>query len=154
MTASRPTTLALRILAALTLAWALPATGAAPQGFVTRPAGPVGIYPLKPGFYVADGADCKSPANAALLHYNGRGLSGAHSSACKASVRSRRGRIYTVVQSCIDSGSGPAPRSKESQQITVHDTARFTQTIAGRATSYHYCPAISLPPDLRKALQP
>lgn len=142
---------ALHALAGLALAAAMQQAGAAPAP--AKPAGPIGVYHIKPGFYVAADADCKAPANAAILQYDGRGLSGAHTRSCRASVRSHRGRTYNVEQSCIDSGSGPAPRSKERQLITVHDGASFSQSVAGRETRYRFCPAISLPHELRKALQ-
>jgi hypothetical protein len=111
---------------------------------------PGGVYRLKPGIYVAKGSDCASPANAAILQYDGKGLSGAHSRACKATVRSRKGSRYTVDQSCIDAGAGPAPRSVQRQQVAVQDALTFTQTIKGRATSYAYCPVYQLPAALRR----
>lgn len=115
---------------------------------VDTTAPPGGVYKLKPGIYVAKGSDCASPANAAILQYDGKGLSGAHSRACKVTVRSRKGGRYTVDQSCIDAGAGPAPRSVQRQQVTVRDALTFTQTIKGRATSYAYCPVDQLPKGL------
>lgn len=121
---------------------------------VDTSAPPGGVYRLKPGIYVAKGSDCASPANAAILAYDGKGLSGAHSRACKVTVRSRQGNRavtrYIVDQSCIDAGAGPAPRSTQRQQVTVRDALHFTQTIKGRATSYAYCPVDQLPEGLRK----
>lgn len=111
---------------------------------------PGGVYKLKPGIYVAKGSDCASPANAAILQYDGKGLSGAHSRACKVTVRSRKGSRYTVDQSCIAAGTGPGPRSVQRQQVAVQDALNFTQTIKGRATSYAYCPVDQLPKDLRQ----
>ena len=126
------------------------ATGHA-MASVDTSAPPGGVYKLKPGIYVAEGSDCTSPANAAILQYDGKGLRGAHSRACKVTVRSRKGDRYTVDQSCIDAGTGPAPRSVQRQQVTVQDALNFTQTIKGRSTGYFYCPVEQLPADLHHA---
>ncbi len=121
---------------------------------VDTSAPPGGVYRLKPGIYVAKGSDCTAPANAAILAYDGKGLSGAHTRACKVTVRSRKRSDevsrYIVDQSCIDAGAGPAPRSTQRQQVAVRDALNFTQTIKGRATSYAYCPVDQLPAGLRK----
>ncbi|OBV39635.1 hypothetical protein [Janthinobacterium psychrotolerans] len=115
---------------------------------------PGGVYRLKPGIYVANGSDCAAPANAAIRQYDGKGLSTAHTRACKATVRSQqRGGSYTVDQSCIDAGAGPAPRVVQRQQIVVRDALHFTQVIKGDRTSYQYCPVYQLPVDLQKAVR-
>jgi hypothetical protein len=105
----------------------------------------------KPGIYVAEGSECGSPANAAIRQYDGKGISTAHTHACKATVRKRKGSNYTVDQSCIDAGAGPAPRRVERQQVTVADALTFKQTIGKDATTYRYCPVYELPADLQKA---
>lgn len=112
---------------------------------------PGGVYRLKPGIYVAEGSECRAPANAAIRRYDGKGISTAHTRACKAKVRQRRGNRYTVAQSCIDAGAGNAPRRIQHQQVTVKDALTFTQNIAGNVTTYHYCPVRQLPRDLRQA---
>ena len=112
---------------------------------------PGGVYKLKPGIYVAEGTECGSPANAAIRQYDGKGISTAHTRACKATVKKRKGSNYTVDQSCIDAGAGPAPRRVERQQVTVADALTFKQTIGKDATTYRYCPAYELPADLQKA---
>lgn len=116
---------------------------------VDTSAPPGGVYRLKPGIYVAEGALCSAPANAAIRQYDGKGISTAHTRACKAVVRSRKGGTYTVDQSCIDAGAGPAPRFVQRQQVRVHDALTFTQTIKGNATRYGYCAPYQLPADLR-----
>jgi hypothetical protein len=140
-----------------TLGWLLLACVPA-SASVDPSAPPGGVYRLKPGIYVSKGSDCTAPANAAILQYDGKGLRGAHSRACKVTVRSRKTdgevRRYIVDQSCIDAGAGPAPRSTERQQVAVRDALHFTQTIKGRATSYAYCPVDQLPNDLRTLRQP
>ena len=120
---------------------------------VDTTAPPGGVYRLKPGIYVAEGTDCAAPANAAIRQYDGKGLGTAHTHACKAMVRTRKGSSYTVDQSCIDAGAGPAPRIVQRQQVVVQDALNFTQTIKGNRTRYTYCPVDQLPADLRKAAQ-
>jgi hypothetical protein len=136
-----------------TLGWLLLACAPA-SASVDTSAPPGGVYRLKPGIYVAKGSDCAAPANAAILQYDGKGLHGAHSRACKVTVRTRKASRdetrYIVDQSCIDAGAGQAPRSTQRQQVTVQDALHFTQTIKGRATSYAYCPVDQLPEGLRK----
>lgn len=114
---------------------------------------PGGVYQLKPGIYVAKGSDCGSPANAAIRQYDGKGLSTAHTRACKVTVKSRKRSTYTVDQSCIDAGAGPAPRVVQRQQVVVQDALTFTQVIRGDRTTYQYCPVYQLPKDLQKALK-
>jgi len=93
---------------------------------------PGGVYRLKPGIYVAHDT--------------------AHTSACKATVRKRRGNSYTADQSCIDAGSGPGPRFVQRQQVVVRDALTFTQVIGKSRTTYRYCPVSELPPGLRNVL--
>lgn len=117
------------------------ATGAAFPSVDPSPK-PVGVYRLKPGIYVPKGESCRDPANAVIRQYDGRGISGAHSSACRVKILSRRGNRYVVDQSCIDAGVGPAPRSTERQTITIR----------GPATTYSYCPIDQLPAGLRRPM--
>lgn len=114
---------------------------------------PGGVYKLKPGIFVAKDVDCGSPPNAAIRLYDGKGISTAHTRACKASVRSKRGSTYTVDQSCIDAGSGPAPRFVQRQQVVVQDALTFTQVIGKGRTSYRYCPVYQLPKGLQNVLR-
>lgn len=116
---------------------------------VDHSAPPGGVYRLKPGIYVARGSDCGSPANAAILRYDGKGLSGAHSRACRARILRRDKRHYTVEQSCIDAGAGPASRSTQGQDIYVSDALTFRQVIGRNSSTYRYCAATELPADLR-----
>jgi len=130
----------------------LTTTGAA-NASVDRSARPGGVYRLKPGIYVQKGVECASPPNAAIRHYDGRGISTAHTRACRARILSRRGSRYDVSQSCIDAGAGPAPRFTERQTITVPDALTFTLHTQGSGTTYRYCPASMLPAGLRSALR-
>jgi hypothetical protein len=127
------------------------ATAGAASSSVDRSPKPGGVYRLKPGVYVAKGSNCGNPANAALRTYDGKGLSDAHSRACRVRILSRRGNAFVVDQSCIGAGAGPAPRYTQRQTVTVQDALDFTLRTKGPATSYRYCPAFQLPADLRDA---
>jgi hypothetical protein len=121
---------------------------------VDRSPRPGGVYRLKPGLFVASGARCQDPANAALRRYDGKGISTAHTRACLARVLSKRrsgyGFRYSVTQSCIDAGSGPGKRFTERQTIDVPDALTFSMPAKG-GTTYRYCPLDQLPPELRSA---
>lgn len=119
-------------------------TGAAVASVDTAPK-PGGVYRMKPGIYVQQGVACQTAPNAAILQYDGRGLSDPHSRACRARILSRHGNRYDVRQSCIDAGAGPAPRVTERQTVTVSDALAFTLRKHGRDTDYRYCP-ISMRP--------
>lgn len=110
---------------------------------------PGGVYGLKPGVYVQQGVDCGSPPNAAIRSYDGRGIGDPHTRSCRARVLSRKGQRFTVEQSCIDAGAGPAPRVSERQTVTVRDALTFELRTRGPGTGYRYCPAYMLPAELR-----
>lgn len=140
----------IRKIAVTALSLGMAATALASADMSPKPGG---VYQLKPGIYVAKGSDCGSPANAAIRQYDGKGLSTAHTRACKVTVKSRKRSTYTVDQSCIDAGAGPAPRVVQRQQVVVQDALTFTQVIRGDRTTYQYCPVYQLPKDLQKALK-
>ncbi|QNE31596.1 hypothetical protein F1C10_06400 [Sphingomonas sp. NBWT7] len=117
---------------------------------VTRSPEPRGVYRLTPGIYVEQGTGCAAPPNASIRRYDGRGISGAHSRACRVTMLSRRGNRYSVSQSCIDAGAGPAPRSSERQVVTVRDATTFTLRRGASASTFRYCPIAQLPADLRE----
>jgi hypothetical protein len=133
--------------------WALALVALAPpvQASVDPSPAPRGVYRLKPGIYVQQGVGCGAPPNAAIRQYDGRGISDPHSRACRARILSRKGSRYTVNQSCIDAGDGPAPRVSERQVVTVPDALTFSVRTRGPGTTYRYCPTYLLPADLRGA---
>ncbi len=108
-----------------------------------------GVLPLKQGIFVADDVACGDPPNAAIRRYDGQGLSGAHTHACRAKVLSKTGSTYEVDQSCIDAGAGPAPRSSERQTITIANNLEFTLKRAAGSQRFKYCAASLLPPGIR-----
>ncbi|WP_296944323.1 hypothetical protein [uncultured Massilia sp.] len=132
------------------LAAALGAASAAVASVDTSPK-PGGVYRLKPGIYVNDKVDCGAPANADIRQYDGKGIATAHTRACRVTVRSHKRNTYTVDQSCIDAGAGPAPRRSQRQQVIVQDALTFTQVIGRDRTTYRYCPVYQLPEGLQKA---
>jgi hypothetical protein len=109
---------------------------------------PGGVFKLKPGIFVAEGTRCEDTPNAAVRRYDGHGIGTAHTHACKARILSRKGSRFTVLQSCVDAGTGTGRRFSERQQIQVRDALTFTQTMRGNATTYRYCPTYQLPPGL------
>jgi hypothetical protein len=130
-------------------ALALLATATIAAASVDTSPKPGGVYRLKPGTYVQKDVDCGAAPNAAIRRYDGRGISGAHSRACRARVLSRRGNRFEVRQSCI--GAGPAPRSSERQTVTISDALTFTLKTRGSGTTYRYCLAYMLPAGMRGA---
>ncbi|RZA27837.1 MAG: hypothetical protein EOP92_40900 [Lysobacteraceae bacterium] len=123
-----------------------------PAPAVVGPAGTEtsGALPLQPGVFVDTGSPCAIPANAGLRIYDGRGIRGSATHDCVAQVRSQRDKVYQVEQSCIDTPSGPGPRTSESQVITVHDRRGFTLASAGQSMRFRYCERDQLPEYLRQ----
>lgn len=112
-------------------------------------AGPVasnttGPLPLKRGVYVKAGSDCASPANAFVRIYNGTGLSGSATRACRATVRSRDGNVLKVDQSCENTYD--RTRTTEPQTIAVSDAGSFT---LGKER-FRLCPRGEAPDELER----
>lgn len=131
------------------LACAVLAIGMPAAASVDTSPKPGGVYRLKPGIYVQKGSACSTAPNAAIRQYDGRGISDAHSRSCRARVLTRKGDRYTVTQSCIGAGVGPAPRVSERQTVDVPDALTFTMQTRGPGTTYRYCPASMLPAGLK-----
>lgn len=108
-----------------------------------------GVLPLKHGIFVSAGTACGDPPNAALRRYDGEGLSGAHTHACRIKVLARHGESYDIEQSCIDAGQGPAPRSTETATIDIQDNLTFELKRGAAGETFRYCAASMLPPALR-----
>lgn len=127
------------------------AAATAATASVDTSAKPGGVYRLKPGLYVQQGVACASAPNAAIRRYDGRGISTAHTRACRARILSRRGSSFEVNQSCLGAGAGPAPRFDERQTVSIADALTFTLKARGKGTTYRYCPTYMLPAGLRGA---
>ena len=108
-----------------------------------------GVLPLKHGIFVASDARCQDPPNAALRRYDGQGLSGAHTRACRAKVLSHRGKAYEVDQSCLDAGAGPAKRTSERQTVVIENNLEFVLRRKAGEQRFKYCAASLLPPGIK-----
>ncbi|TPW27715.1 hypothetical protein [Pararhizobium mangrovi] len=120
--------------AASTQATAMPGAGTATQ------------VPLTPGVYVLEGTSCENPANAAWRVWDGRGLSGSSTRACRATILSQDGKTYTLRNSCENTYDGS--RSDETIAMTVTDQVHFT--VQGR--SFASCSTAQVPAALRERL--
>lgn len=108
-----------------------------------------GTLPLKHGVFVASDIPCSDPPNAAIRRYDGLGLNGAHTRDCRINVLQKRGAAYEIDQSCIDAGSGPAPRSSERATVEIRDNLTFTLKRGQEGETFRYCAASLLPPGLK-----
>jgi hypothetical protein len=111
-----------------------------------------GVLPLQRGVYVLQNSGCTAPSNAAVRFYDGRGISGSATHACRMLIGSRRGDSYVVEQSCIDTPTGDGPRTSEPQTITVHDALTFTMETTDESSRFRYCPTGELPGYLRERM--
>jgi hypothetical protein len=105
---------------------------------------------LDKGVYVSESEGCGDPASAGLRTFDGQGFGGAHTRACRAEVVSNSGDRYTLDNSCLDAGAGPANRSTE--RLTVDVTSRQTFSVIeknGQAARYRLCKPSELPASLR-----
>lgn len=125
-----------------------PSAPATPSPSPTASPAPVGTLPLARGVYVAAGSDCRTAANAGIRVWNGTGLSGSSTRACRATVLSRSGPTYKVDQSCEDTYDGK--RRSEAQTITVGASGGFTLTTASGSQTFRLCPRGEAPPDFQR----
>ncbi len=99
--------------------------------------------PLRIGFYSSD--DCKDPPNAALLHFDGRNLNGAHSAACRDAVTDVDLRTYRLRQSCPaeqQSNGALAYPTSSSRQLVLTSAESFTLSVDGHGNlpvRYRFC---------------
>lgn len=126
------------------------ALGTAAWASVDTSPKPGGLFKLKPGAYVANGAPCEAPPNGSIRRYDGEAIVAMHNVACNTRVRARNGNRYTVDQRCVDTRGQPVRRALQRQTIQVRDALNFTQTIDGDSVDYRYCPVYQLPPKLRR----
>jgi len=82
--------------------------------------------PLPIGFYSS--ADCKHPPNAALLHFDGKNLNGAHSAACRDRVSNLGPGAYQLEQSC--------PAEQHAEGSAAYATSTLRQLSVQSATSF------------------
>ena len=117
-----------------------PARPAQGQAMATGPLGLIkGVY--------TSGGDCGSIANAGLRIYDGVGLSGSATKACRTTIVSRSGRSYKIANDCAATYDGK--RSTENFTVTVSGSGRFTLG-DGESGTYDYCPVDRLDPAMRR----
>ncbi len=144
-----------------------PAAAPAPETPETRAAPPIaptedpapaeqastaGPLPLTTGVYVVGGENCANPSNAGIRIYDGRGLSGSQTKACRLTVNSRDGAAIQADNSCIDTYSGQ--RTSSAVSLRIPDATHFTIGEAGRSASYRLCPAAEVPSYLQDLVTP
>ncbi len=112
-----------------------------------------GVLPLVPGVYVLRDSDCRSPANAAIRIYTGRGISGSATRDCRATITSRKDGAFAVDQSCIDTYS--RKRITETQSIRVEDARHFSLREGNEksTSSFQLCPKGVAPEDLQRLVK-
>jgi len=101
------------------------------------PIRPGDILPLTRGVYVLAGTPCADPPNAALLVFDGRGISGSATRDCHTRPIKARGRSLQIDQSCADVTAGE--RKTERQVIELQGLEAFwLKTPHGRG-AYRLC---------------
>ncbi|WP_263263299.1 hypothetical protein [Pseudomonas sp. RIT-PI-S] len=110
---------------------------------------PGGVFLLKPGVFVTTGQTCEDPANAGIRWYDGKGIHGTATHACIATIVAKKGKRFTVDQSCVDTPAGEGPQRVERQTITIEDALTFVIGRGAKATRYRYCPTYELPAGLK-----
>jgi hypothetical protein len=99
--------------------------------------------PIRAGFYSS--GSCKDPANAALLHFDGKKLTGAHSAACHDEMVKLGLHVFRVVETCPAerlANAGPVNAISISQNLTVQSVTSFALVDAGRPNApvrYRFC---------------
>lgn len=117
------------------------------RGAVTSASAPAdkpSRVPLTPGVYVLEGTTCENPANAAWRVWDGRGLSGSNTQACRAQIMSRSGDTFTLRNSCENTYDGL--RTDETLAMTVTDQVHFSV----KGQSFESCSMAQVPEELSK----
>ena len=106
--------------------------------------------PLNSGIYVSESQTCADPAFAGLKMFDGQGIASAHTHACHAVIVARTGRRYTLDNSCLSAGDGPADRSTERLVIDIASPQTFSIVASDQAlVPYRLCKPSDLPVSLR-----
>ena len=113
---------------------------------ITSGAAAPDTIPLTPGVYVIEGTSCENPANAAWRVWDGKGLSGSSTRACRAEVLSHSGDTYRLRNSCENTYDGS--RTDETLAITVTDQVHFTT----EGVAFASCSTAQVPAALRRRL--
>ena len=124
-------------------------TGAPSAASVVATTAATTVLPLTKGTYVSSSETCADPSFAGLRTFDGLGLAGAHTRECLARIVERVGSVYTVDNSCIDAGSGPAPRSTERLTLAITAPDAFVVRSGSSSARYKLCAQDELPKALR-----
>jgi len=84
------------------------------------------VLPLRVGFYSSN--NCKDPPNAALLHFDGRNLNGAHSAFCRDKVTRLGTHAYRLEESC--------PAEQQAKSAAAYPISSLRRLTAISATSF------------------
>ncbi len=102
------------------------------------------IVPLQTGTYVLAGTPCRDAPFAAIMRYDGKGLSDPHSAQCRSRILTRSGRRYRVATTCRANGDGsPATPTTEIATLRVRTRGVFAYAAAGAVApgpTYRLCP--------------
>jgi hypothetical protein len=102
------------------------------------------------GTYVEVGVDCGNPPNASWRIWNGEGLSGSTTRACKASPSVGQANGIKVAQTCIDNYSGTPSSTTFVLRATTRN--RFALIVEGGGDQvFRLCPPAELPQWLLEA---
>jgi len=124
-------------------------TGAPSVAPSISPVAAATVLPLTKGTYVSVSETCADPSFAGLKTFDGLGLAGAHTRECRARIVEKTGSAYTVDNSCIDAGAGPAPRSTERLIVAITAPNAFVIRSGSSSERYRLCPQDDLPMALR-----
>ena len=75
--------------------------------------------PLRHGKYVVESSSCSDAPNAAILHWDGAGFSGAHSSQCTSHSTHLSDGSYRVTTACMAVGDGSPAPSKARAEVAI-----------------------------------
>ncbi len=101
---------------------------------------------LKHGIYMLQNVACQEPANAAMMCWDGVGLSGPHASKCVSHVLSQHGSRFSVRTTCAALGDGtPNPSGQaDVETLSVNRLSNARIVIASEAkqpATYRWCSA-------------
>jgi len=95
------------------------------------------VLPLTRGVYVLAGVQCADPPNAALLVFDGRGISGSATRDCRTSPIKPQGQNLQINQSCVDTQDGK--RRSVRQMIQLQGFEAFAFVTRWDTTAYRLC---------------
>ena len=110
--------------------------------------GTYNALPLTPGVYVLAGTTCENPSNAGWRVYNGQGLSGSATRACRSTIVKQEGDTYTIRNSCENTYDGS--RTPNTVAVTIPDQVHFTLN----GQQFESCPMAQVPAELRELVKP